>query len=100
MLKEEFKTWPVNSLPNITLIIIGMHVTNLDYLENKPFCFTELLNGGIEKLNRMLVRLDTATVIPETDNKYLLDLIDLEVEWINKKEKKAKRHRQRKINLA
>ncbi len=48
----------------------------------------------------MLVRLDTAVVIPETNDQDLLDLIDLEVEQANKKKEKVERRQQRKINLA
>ncbi len=48
----------------------------------------------------MLVGLDIAAVIPETDDQDLLDLIDLKVECANKKKEKSERRWQRKINLA
>ncbi len=99
MLREEFETWPVDPLPDTTLIIVGMHVTKLGYLEDGPPCFTELPDGGTEESNRMLVGLDTAAVIPETNDQDLPNLIDLEAERANKKKEKAKRRRQRKINL-
>ncbi len=70
-----------------------MHVTNLGYLEDKPPHFTELLNDNTEELNKMLVGLDTAAVIPETDDEDLPDLIDLEVKWANKKKEKTERDR-------
>ncbi len=100
MLGEEFETWPADPLPDTTLITVGMHITNLGYLEDGPPCFTELPDGGTEELNRMLVGLDTAAIIPETDDQDLSDLIVSEVEQVNKKKEKAERRRQRKINLA
>ncbi len=100
MLGEEFKTWPADPLPDATLITVGMHVTNLSYLEDGPPCFTQLPDGGMEESNRILVGVDTAAVIPETNNQDLPDLIDSEAEWVNKKKEKAERRRQRKINLA
>ncbi len=48
----------------------------------------------------MLIRLNIAAVISETDNQDLLDLIDLEAKQANKKKAKVERYRQRKINLA
>lgn len=68
MLEEEFETWPPEFLPDVILITVGIHVSNLCYLKDKPCCFTELLNDNIEELNKMLVRLDTAAVIPKTDD--------------------------------
>ncbi len=100
MLGEEFKTWPADPLPDTILITVGIHVTNLGYLEDRPPHFTELLDGSTKESNKMLVRLDIAAIIPETDNQDLLDLIDLEAEWVNKKKEKAERRQQRKINLA
>ena len=91
MLKEEFETWPADLLSNATLITVSMHVTNLGYLKNGPLRFTELPDGGIKKSNRMLVGLDIAVVIPETDNQDVPDFIDLEAKWANKKKEKAKR---------
>lgn len=60
----------------------------------------ELPEGGTNKLNKMLVGLDTAIVISKTDNQDLPYLIDLEAKRANKKKEKAERCRQRKINLA
>ena len=67
MLGEEFDMWSADSFPNVTFIMVCMHVTSLGYLENGPLCFTELLDGGIKESNRMLIGLDTAAIIPDTD---------------------------------
>lgn len=91
MLRQEFKTWPADHLPDARFVIVGMHVTNLSYLEDKPSYFTELSESDMEESNKMLVGLDTASVIPETDKQDLLDLIDLEFEQANKKKEKAER---------
>lgn len=99
MLGEEFKTWSADPFLNATYVTMSMHITNLGCLENGSSCFTELLDGVMEKLNRMLVGLNIAVVISETNNQDLPDPIDLEVERANKKKKKAKGRRQRKINL-
>ena len=93
MLRKKFETWLANPFPNITLIIVGMHITNLGYLEDKSLCFMELPNNGMEKSYRMLVGLDTAAIIQETNNQNLPDLIDLEAKWTNKKKEKAERCR-------
>lgn len=92
--------WPADSLPNATLVTVGIYVTNLNYLEDGSFCFMELLDGGTEESNRILVELDTAAVILETDDQNLPDLIDSESEWANKKKKKVERRQQREIYLA
>ena len=68
MLREEFETWLVDFFSNAILIIISMHVTNLSYLDDKPPCFTELPDGGTEELKRMLIGLNTATVILKIDD--------------------------------
>ena len=68
MLKEEFKMWPVDLLPDAILITVGIYIINLGYLEDKFPCFIEFSDGNIDKLNRMLVGLDTTAIIPETDN--------------------------------
>ena len=91
MLREEFKMWLVDPFPNITLIIIGIYVTSLGYLEDKPLCFINLLNSSIEELNKMLIKLDTATVIPKTDNQDQSDLINSKAERANKKKEKVER---------
>lgn len=81
MLRKKIKMWPVDSFFNITLMIISMHITNLDYLEDGPLCFTELFNGDTEESNRILVGLNTTVVILEINNQNLLDLIDLKVKY-------------------
>lgn len=48
----------------------------------------------------MLVGLDTAGIISETNNQDLPNLIYLETKWANKKKEKAERCQQRKICLA
>ncbi len=40
MLGKEFETWLADLLPDTILITIGMHITNLGYLEDGPPCFT------------------------------------------------------------
>lgn len=84
----------------MTLVIVDMHVINLGYLEDRPPCFMKLPDGGTKELSRMLVRLDTITVIPEIDKQNPPYLINLEVEQANKKKEKAEKCRQRKIILA
>lgn len=99
MLREKFETWPADLFSDATLVTICIHVTNLGYLEDGSPYFLELLKGSMEKSNKMFVGLDTIAVISETNNWDLPDLIDLEVEWANKMKEKAKRRRQKKINL-
>ncbi len=91
MLREEFETWPADPLPNNTFIIVGMHVTNLGFIEDKPPCFTEFLDGGTEESSKMFVELDIAVVIPETNNYSLPDQIDSEAEQTNMKKRKVER---------
>lgn len=59
----------------------------------------ELSDGDIEESNKILVGLDIAIIIPETDNQDLLELIDFKAKRVNKMKKKAERCWQRKINL-
>ncbi len=68
ILGEKFEMWLADPLPDMTFIIVGMYVINLGYLEDGPFCFTELTNSDIEELNRMLIGLHTTTIIPKTDD--------------------------------
>lgn len=68
MLKKKFEMWPANLFPNATLIKIGIYITNLDYLENRPLCFTELLDNSMEELNKILVGLNIAAIISKTNN--------------------------------
>lgn len=76
ILEKEFKTWSADPLSNAILITIGMHVANLGYLEDGSPYFIELPDSNMKKSNRMLVGLDTAAIIPETDDQDLSDLID------------------------
>lgn len=95
MLEEEFKTKPADPLSNTRPVTVRMHITNLGYLEDRPLCFIKLPDGGIEEFNKMLVGLDTATIILESDNQDLPDLfelIDLEAKQVNKKKEKVERH--------
>ncbi len=46
----------------------------------------------MEKLNKILVGLDTATVIPDIDDQDLSDRIDSKVEQAKKKKEKVERH--------
>ena len=68
-----------------------MHIINLNYLKDRLFCFTKLLDNGIKELNRILVGLNTIAVILKTNNSDLLDLIDLEAKRVNKKKEKVER---------
>lgn len=63
----------------MTLITIGIYITNLGYLEDGSPYFIELLDSDTKESNRMLIGLDIATVILETDDQDLPDLINLEV---------------------
>ena len=99
MLKEEFETWLADPLSNATLIIVGIYAINLSYPKDGPFCFIELPNSNIEESDKILIGLDTVIVIPKTDNQDLLDLINLEIQWANKKKEKVENRWQRKINL-
>ncbi len=61
MLGEKFEKWPADLFPNTTLVTIGNYVTNLGYLEDRSSYF-------IEKSKKILVGLDTAAVIPKTND--------------------------------
>lgn len=100
MLREKFETWPADFFPNAILVLVGIYVINLSYLEDRSLYITELPNDNIEESQRMLVGLDVAAIIPKTDNQNLPDLIDSIAKWVNKKKEKAKRRWQRKIYLA
>ncbi len=99
MLGEEFETWSTDPLLDTTLVTVGKHITILDYLEDRPSCFTKFPEGGTEESNKMLVELDTAGIISKTNDRDLPDLIDLEAERASKRKEKVERRRQRKINL-
>lgn len=92
MLGEDFEIWPIDPLFNVTLIIVDIYVTNLGYLKNRSPYFTELPDSVMEKLNKILVGLDTATVIPDIDDQDLSDRIDSKVEQAKKKKEKVERH--------
>lgn len=49
MLREEFEIWLADPLFNIILIIVGMYVTNLGYLEDGSPYFTEFSDSGTEE---------------------------------------------------
>ena len=68
MLRQEFEMWLVGPLSNTTLIIICIYVIKLSYIEDRFSYFTKLSDSGMEELNRILVGLDIAAVILETDN--------------------------------
>ena len=71
--KEEFELWPTDPFSNMTFVTVCIHITNLSYLEDRSPHFSELLNSGIEELNRILVGLDTAAIISGTNNQDLPD---------------------------
>ena len=81
--------WPVNTLPDATLITVDIYVINLGSLKDKLPYFMEFLDGGMEESNKKLVELNTAPVISETKNLDLPDQIYLESEWANKKKEKT-----------
>lgn len=89
MLGKEFKTWPADHILNATLLILSMYVTNPSYLEDRPFYFTKLSDGGTEESNKTLGRLNNAAIISNNDNKYPPDLPNLEIKWEKKKKEKA-----------
>ena len=68
MLKEEFETWSIDHLPNTTLIIFGIHITNVGYLEDRCPYFIELSDGNIEESNKILIELDTTAIILKTND--------------------------------
>ena len=51
----------------------------------------ELSDGNTEESNRMLIGLDTIPIILKTGYQDLLNPINLEIKWANKKKKKVKR---------
>lgn len=99
MLREEFKTWRVDPIPDATLFALGIHVTNLGYLENRAFRVTELPDGSTKELDLGL-GLDHAAAIPDNDNQPPPDLSNLKAERAKKKVEKARRRQQKKSTLA
>ena len=91
MLEEEFEIWLVDLLLNTILVIVGMHIINQSFLEDRSSYFTELLDSNTKELNKMLVELDIATVILEINYQDLSNLIDLKVKQANKKKEKAEK---------
>lgn len=79
------------------LVTVGINVNNLGYLEERSLCFIELSNGGTEELNKILVGIYIAAVIPENDNQNPLDPINSKAKQVDKKKRKAKRCQQRKL---
>lgn len=71
--------WPIDPLLDAILSIVGMHITNLDYLKDGPPHFMKLSDSDTEKINKMLVELNIAIIISETNNQDLPNLINLEV---------------------
>lgn len=81
MLKEKFEIWLADPISNVILIILGMYITNRSYLKNRSSHFTKVLNNGREKFDRTWEEIDNAiTISNNNNNKYLLDLPNLEVE--------------------
>lgn len=91
MLREEFETWPADSLPDTTLVTIGKHLIKLGYLEDRSPRFTKQPKGNTEESNKMLIGLDIAIVIRKANDQDLLDLIDLEGERADKKKEKVEK---------
>lgn len=80
----------VDSFLNTTLITVGIHVINLIYLENGPLCLTKLPDGGTEESNKMLVGLDIAVIIPNTNKQEPPLSINLEPERQIRRKKKLR----------
>lgn len=68
MLKEKFNTWLADPFLDAILVIVDMNVINLGYLEERSPYFTKLSDDGIEMSNEILLKLDIATIILETDD--------------------------------
>lgn len=68
MFKKEFKILLINPFPNVILVIVGMYVINLGYLNNGLFYFIKLLDDNTKELNKILVGLNTTIVISKTNN--------------------------------
>lgn len=84
MLDEEFKIWPINFILNVTFFIFEMCILNLDHLEDRPICFTELLDSNMEESNR-IEKLDKVAAILNNNNIYSSDSHNLEVKQVKKK---------------
>lgn len=91
MLREKFETWLADFFSNTILVLIGIYVINLGYLEDGSRYIIKLLDSSIKESNRILVELDIVTIIPKINNQDLSDLIDLKAKRVNKKKEKAER---------
>lgn len=91
MLGKNFKIWPADLIFDAILLTLGMHFTNLGFLKDKLFCFIKLPNDSIKESNKTLKRLDNATAISDSNNKYPSDLTNLETKWAKKKEEKTQK---------
>lgn len=72
------------------LLALGMHITNLGYIESGPPRITELLKSSTEGLD---FGLDYTATISNNDNQPLLDSSNSEAERARKKEEKAWKHK-------
>ncbi len=97
--REEFETWPIDLIFDVTLRALGIHVTNLGYLEDKTPRITKFPNSNTVGLDLGL-GFNLATAIPNNNNQPQPNLSDLETEWAKKKVEKVRRRQQRKITLA
>lgn len=88
MLKEEFETWPADSILHATLFALSMHVLNLGYIKNGASHVPEPPDGNTQELYLGL-GFDYATTIPDNDDQFLPDLKDPEIEQAKKKAIKA-----------
>lgn len=77
MFEKKFETWLANSISNIILFTLGMHVINPGYFKIKLSYFTKLSDDGTKKSNRTLVELNNAASISDNDNKHPPDLFNL-----------------------
>lgn len=59
--------WPAYPFSDTILAIVCIYITNLGYLEDELSRFTKLPGGNIEESNKILVELNTAVVILETN---------------------------------
>lgn len=91
--------WSADFFLDATLVTVGIDITNLGYLKDRSSRSMKLPDSGIEKLNKILVELDTAAVILEINDQDPTDLIDSEAKWVNKKKEKARKRWQKKVNL-
>lgn len=96
--EKNFKIYVVDSICNIILLIVGMQITNWDYLENELFYFTKLLNNNIKELNKTWKILYNAAIILNNNKKYPSDLPNLDAKYRKKKEIKLENVNIKKSN--